>query len=195
MIKKTDEERAKDLNNLYTEISDSCKVPIVSGKGSLSPSLMILGLEPTKEDEENRTPFSGDYGKIITKMLSLMRVYPEELFLTFYKKTKLVIPIEGKEVNWQKYLIKEIKIVDPSLILVLGKETFQKLIPIEDEINNLRMKAYPFENTFLVVTYPFEIFTKDIAKEREVFEDMIYVRKIVRFASKMKEKDYLKKIN
>lgn len=189
------DEKTERLLKLNFEIADACKTPVVTGDGNLAPTLMIIGYEPSEEDLNSGIPFSGKFKDILFKMLDLARITPDHVYCTFYKKTILKIPVEGKEVDWHKCLIEEINILQPSLILTLGLKTFQKLIPMDDQIDSLRMKAYPLENSILVVTYAPEDFVENLEEQREVFEDMIYLRKIIRLASSMKEKGYLEEMD
>ncbi len=95
----------------------------VPGEGPLSAKVMIVGQNPGAEEDETGRPFVGRAGKYLTKTLDEFGIKRESVYIT--NIVKHVSPQNRKpypdEVNaCLPYLMAQIKIVKPKIIVLLG---------------------------------------------------------------------------
>ncbi len=136
------------LKKLKEQIS-SCKLcelwkgrkNAVFGEGNENAEIMIIGLGPGREEDKTGRPFVGAAGRFLNELLAYAGLKREELYIT--NVVKCIPPNnnpseEQIKVCMHAYLEKEIEIVNPRIIIPLGKiacsfalcEIFTKLPPM-----------------------------------------------------------------
>lgn len=125
-----------DLNTLMLMCS-SCALRktcsrVVTGAGNPGTEIMFVGEAPGKKEDGLGIPFLGSSGKILDKMLESIRTKREDIYLTNICKCR---PPENRdplpeEVSacWQ-WLEKEIEIINPKIIITLGKHALNSFLP------------------------------------------------------------------
>ena len=108
----------------------------VPGEGPVNAKIMVVGQNPGMEEDETGRPFVGKAGKYLTKTLSEQGVRREDIFITNIVKhisPKNRAPYPDEITECLHYLIKQIEIVKPKKILLLGTTARQtpKLKSIE----------------------------------------------------------------
>jgi uracil-DNA glycosylase family 4 len=101
----------------------------VPGEGPLNARVMIVGQNPGSDEDETGRPFIGRAGKYLTKTLAEFGINREEVFIT--NIVKHVSPgnrkhLPNEVVACIPYLIEQIRIIKPKIIVLLGasaKET------------------------------------------------------------------------
>jgi DNA polymerase len=76
----------KDLEQRMTTCTD-CKLcesrtQVVFGRGSLKPSLMIVGEAPGRDEDVNGIPFIGQAGQKLNKMLAYAGIRRDDIYIT-----------------------------------------------------------------------------------------------------------------
>jgi len=101
----------------------------VPGEGPLSSKVMIVGQNPGSDEDETGRPFIGRAGKYLTKTLAEFGIKREEVFITNIVKHVSPgnrKPLPDEVVACLPYLTKQIMIIKPKIIVLLGasaKET------------------------------------------------------------------------
>jgi uracil-DNA glycosylase len=101
----------------------------VPGEGPLNAMVMIIGQNPGADEDELGKPFVGRAGKYLTKTLLEFGIKREEIFITNIVKhisPKNRKPSDDEVRACLPYLIAQIKIIEPQIIVLLGasaKET------------------------------------------------------------------------
>jgi uracil-DNA glycosylase family 4 len=101
----------------------------VPGEGPVSAQVMLVGQNPGSDEDETGRPFVGRAGKYLTKTLAEYGIKRENVFIT--NIVKHVSPQNRKPFDDEvkaclPYLITQINIIKPKLIVLLGasaKET------------------------------------------------------------------------
>jgi DNA polymerase len=103
----------------------------VPGEGPLNAKVMFVGQNPGADEDEVGKPFIGRAGKYLTKILAEFGIKREEIFITNIVKhvsPKNRKPFDDEVQACLPYLIAQIRIVKPEIIVLLGasaKETPQ----------------------------------------------------------------------
>jgi len=101
----------------------------VPGEGPIDAKAMFIGQNPGAEEDQKGKPFIGRAGKFLTKILSEHGIKREDIFIT--NIVKHVSPKNRKPTSDEltaclPYLIRQIEIIKPKMIVLLGasaKET------------------------------------------------------------------------
>ena len=101
----------------------------VPGEGPLNAKVMLIGQNPGADEDELGRPFVGRSGKYLTKTLAEFGVKREDVFITNIVKhvsPKNRKPFDDEVSACLPYLITQIRIIKPKIIVLLGasaKET------------------------------------------------------------------------
>ena len=107
---------------------------VVSGEGSYTAEVMFVGEGPGfREDQEGR-PFVGPAGKILDELLELVGMDRSEVYITNIVKCRPPnnrdpLPDEVEACN--KHLELQLKLINPSVIVTLGRHSLRKFFPQE----------------------------------------------------------------
>jgi DNA polymerase len=99
---------------------------VVPGKGSADAEIMFIGEGPGKKEDELGVPFVGAAGKFLDEMLASIKLKREEIYIANVVKCR---PPENRdplpeeaEACWP-WLLDQIKIIEPKLIVFLGRHS------------------------------------------------------------------------
>lgn len=114
--------------------------PLVLGEGNeKSPKLMLIGEAPGETEVIKRRPFVGKAGKNLDEFLSLMEMKREEIFISNVVKirpteagptgrTRNRAPNKEELALFTPWLMKEISIVQPKVLVTLGNVPLKALV-------------------------------------------------------------------
>ncbi|MBT4955376.1 MAG: uracil-DNA glycosylase [Nitrosopumilus sp.] len=114
----------------------------VPGKGNYKADVIFVGEAPGKNEDMNGEPFIGIAGKKLTMALESAGVTREEVYITNIVKCrppKNRVPTTDERNTCQNYLEKEIEIIKPKIICILGNTAFNSLLN-GNEITKFRGK-------------------------------------------------------
>lgn len=95
----------------------------VPGEGPLNAKVMFVGQNPGADEDELGRPFVGRSGKYLTKTLAEFGIKREDVFITNIVKhvsPKNRKPFDDEVKACLPYLIEQIKIIKPKIIVLLG---------------------------------------------------------------------------
>jgi DNA polymerase len=96
---------------------------IVWGEGDLGARLMFIGEAPGEEEDKSGRPFVGRAGQLLDKMIAGMGLKREQVYIANVLKTRPpgnATPTESESSLCAPYLIEQIEIVGPEVIVTLG---------------------------------------------------------------------------
>ena len=121
----------------------------VFAKGSPAAKLMICGMVPAFDENKEGIPFVGRAGKLLDRLLTKTRLSYDDVYITNLVKCFLAPgkPLEEPWVNsCLPYLISQIGIIKPHVIITLGADASRALLgePSNVSIGKLRGQAYDY---------------------------------------------------
>ena len=136
----------------------------VFGEGNVDAALMLVGEAPGKEEVETKRPFQGPAGKVLDRLLELVGIPREQLWITNVVKIRPFVETGGKKVNRPPradeiaahigILREEIRIIRPKVILCLGATAASALIHPNFRIGEERGRWFPGPGeSLLAATY------------------------------------------
>jgi DNA polymerase len=130
---------------------------LVFGVGPRRADWMVIGEAPGAAEEEQGEPFAGQAGKLLDNMLRAMRLERDrDVYRTNLLKCRPPgdrNPEPDELAQWEPYLRREVALVQPRLILVMGRFVVPRLLQTQEPIGRLRGRLHQYQGVPVVVTY------------------------------------------
>jgi uracil-DNA glycosylase len=156
---------------------------IVFGSGDKNADLLIVGEAPNEYEDEKGRPFVGKAGKLLDKILNAIGLSrTENVYLTNVLKCKTPSnrdPLLSEVNNCNSYLLKQIEIIKPKIIVALGKVAGKSLLNKDLSLKKLRSQFYEFNSIPLKVTYHPQSLLNEPALKKNAWEDFQAVRDFI----------------
>ena len=161
------QKKLEELNNYWQE---NCQCELrktatqaVLGQGNASSEIVFIGEAPGKKEDEEGVPFVGSAGKFLSELLDSIKLKREDIYITNivkYRPPGNRDPEPKEKEDCNEWLINELKIISPKLIVFLGRHAMSRFFPelkISEAHGKLIIKKFPeFEEKlhFLPLYHP-----------------------------------------
>lgn len=148
----------------------------------MTAKLMIVGEWPGAEDDQNRKLLSGPDGELLAKMIKAMQMAPDEVYITNVMKCRPVKVGSGNEQNIRlcmDFLTKEIELIRPEVIVLLGATALKMLLGKKDNLAALRGVWQSFAGIPVMPTFHPSYLNRNPAAKREAWSDLKMVMKVL----------------
>jgi DNA polymerase len=180
-------ENIKTLDEFFKQICNCQKCPLgktrtnfVFGEGNPNADIMIIGEGPGAEEDAQGRPFVGKAGQLLDKIIESIKFKREEVYIANIVKCRPPgnrIPQAEEVDKCLPYLIKQIEIVNPKLILCAGLTAATYLVPQKATLSSLRGKFWDFMDKKVLVTYHPAALLRNPALKKQTWEDVKLFRK------------------
>ncbi|OAN60844.1 uracil-DNA glycosylase [Balneola sp. EhC07] len=153
---------------------------LVFGVGNPNADLMIIGEAPGFNEDKQGEPFVGEAGQLLDKIMAAINFKRDDIYIANILKHR---PPENRDpkveerANSLPYLLKQIELVDPKLILCVGRVSGTTLLGKDDSLKNMRSKFHEFNGRELMVTYHPAALLRNQQWKRPTWEDVQKLRK------------------
>ncbi|MEJ0002342.1 MAG: uracil-DNA glycosylase [bacterium] len=106
----------------------------VPGDGSADADIVFIGEAPGKSEDEQGRPFVGAAGKFLAEMLQAINLAREDVYITNivkYRPPNNRDPLPEEKAACREWLLGELKIIGPKLIVFLGRHAMNNFFPAE----------------------------------------------------------------
>ena len=132
----TKQEKLSQLNEKMINCSQcilrsGCK-NVVPGEGSANAEIMFIGEGPRQKEDELGRPFVGAAGKFLDEMLGIINLKREEVYIANIVKCRPPQnrdPLPEEAAECWPWLIEQIRIIQPKLIVTLGRHSMERFLP------------------------------------------------------------------
>ena len=103
----------------------------VPGEGQLAAKIMFIGEAPGKTEDEKGRPFIGTAGKLLDNMLKRAGIERSQVFITNVVKCRPPtnrVPEEDEVIACRPYLDRQIALIRPKVICILGRTAYSSLL-------------------------------------------------------------------
>jgi DNA polymerase len=132
------------------------RTQVVVGTGDPEADLLFVGEGPGAEEDRQGLPFVGRSGKLLDQlMLEELGVTRDRVYITNVVKCR---PPDNRDpesdeiASCNPWLDQQLELIDPAVIVTLGKFAAQLLLDSREGITRLRGRTYPFGSRTLVPT-------------------------------------------
>jgi DNA polymerase len=151
------------LRGLREEIGDCqrCKLckkrkSIVFGEGSSHAHLMFVGEGPGRDEDIQGRPFVGEAGKLLTKLIEKLGMRRDNVYIANIVKCRPPHnrnPEEDEIATCRPFVEKQIEIIEPRVIVCLGKIAAQSLLRLKVPISRMRGAFQKFNDISVMPTF------------------------------------------
>jgi uracil-DNA glycosylase family 4 len=143
---------------LQCTLCELCKTRthVVFGVGNRQADLLIVGEAPGANEDKQGEPFVGQAGQLLNNMLKAINLTRQEVYIANVLKCR---PPHNRDPKPEEvatctpYLKRQIELINPKLIVALGRVAAHFLLGNTDSMANLRNKDFTYQNTPLLVTF------------------------------------------
>ncbi len=161
---------------------------VVFGSGNPDADLLFIGEAPGAEEDRQGLPFVGPAGELLTKIIQAMDLRREDVYIANVVKCRPPgnrDPQPDEVAACRGYLERQIELVEPRLIVILGRIAAQTLLGNELPIGQMRGKWYQVRGIPTMITYHPAALLRNPALKRPTWEDMQQVRDRLRDAERL----------
>lgn len=173
---------------IQEEIGDCTRCPlayagrkkIVFADGDPNARLMFVGEGPGADEDAQGLPFVGKAGQLLNNMISAMGVKREQVYIANIVKcrppsNRTPEPVEATTCS--QFLLKQIDVVQPEVIVALGSTAATYLLGIKQSLAGLRGRWHSCRGAKLAVTYHPAFLLRDPRQKAEAWKDLQMVMK------------------
>jgi len=147
----------------------------VFGVGDRSARLMVIGEAPGAEEDRQGEPFVGRAGMLLNAMLRAAGFERGEVMIANVLKCRPPNnrdPSDEEAERCLPYLRRQIELVDPQVILCVGRIAAQRLLDTDTPIGKLRGRVHRLGGRPVVVTYHPAYLLRSPGEKRKSWEDL-----------------------
>jgi len=153
----------------------------VLGVGDRNADWLIIGEAPGADEDAQGEPFVGQAGKLLDAMLAAIGLKRgDNVYITNVLKSRPPgnrNPEPDEVAACRPYLLTQIELIRPKLILALGRFAVQSLLDTDEAIARLRGRVHQFQNVPLVVTYHPAYLLRNLPDKARAWEDLCLARR------------------
>lgn len=182
----------------------SSRKNVVFGVGNVESPLMFVGEAPGADEDAQGEPFVGKAGELLTKIIQTMGFSRETIYIANVLKCRPDTP--GQTAGNRKptidemktclpYLLEQIDIIKPRVIVALGATAVEGLFGKPMPITKLRGNWQPFRDTQVMPTFhpAYLLRNQALSEKRKVWEDMLQVLEKLEAPISEKQRGYFLK--
>ena len=177
---------AETLDEVEQYLADTVLVPIdedrenpVFGVGDPEADLVIIGEAPGRDEDKEGEPFVGRAGTLLDKILDAINFQREDVYITNILKSR---PPRNRDPHTEEVeahlplLYKQLALIQPEIILAVGKVAGNTLLDRSSSLSNLRDQEHDFYGIPLMVTYHPAALLRNSQWKRPTWEDVKLLR-------------------
>ena len=156
---------------------------VVFGEGNPNTKIIFIGEAPGREEDLQGKPFVGRSGELLTKMIeNVLNIKREEIYISNIVKCR---PPQNRNPEIEEveackpYLLKQIEIIKPKIIVVLGAVAFKSLLNNDTPISKARGNLYDFNGIKVIPTFHPSYLLRNPSKKREAFIDLKLIKEFL----------------
>ena len=153
----------------------------VFGAGNPDADLLFIGEAPGYNEDIQGEPFVGRAGKLLDKILLAVNTVREDVFIANILKCRPPdnrTPHSDEIEKCEPYLLTQIQIIKPKLIICLGLVAAKTLLRVEYTLRQMRGQIYNYHGFDLMVTYHPAALLRNPNLKRFAWEDFQKIQKL-----------------
>ena len=168
------------LDEMLTKRSEGRK-QAVPGIGDHQADWLLVGEGPGAEEDERGEPFVGQAGKLLDNMLAAIELRRgEDVYIANAVKCRPPnnrTPEADESAACRPWLARQIELLQPRLIVALGRPAAQTLLQTEVKIGEARGQLFKYGEIPVIVTYHPAYLLRNPADKAKSWEDLLFARR------------------
>jgi DNA polymerase len=153
---------------------------VVFGVGNKHADIMFIGEGPGEQEDLQGEPFVGPAGKLLDEMMSIIDLDRSKVYIANIVKCRPPYnrdPQENEELACINYLRAQIYLIQPKIIVCLGRIAARQIIYPEYKITREHGQWIHRNNIWYTAIYHPSALLRDLSKRPDTFEDLLAIRK------------------
>ena len=159
----------------------STRKNFVFGVGNPKAKLVLIGEAPGADEDEQGEPFVGRAGQLLNKILVAVQLRREDVYICNILKCRPPNnrdPLPDEVEACEPFLKKQLEIINPKLILCLGRIAGQTLLKTNATLSELRNNVYVYQGIKVLVTFHPAALLRNPNWKRPAWEDVQKMKKM-----------------
>jgi DNA polymerase len=183
------ERQWSSLGEIATAVGTCTRCPLyktaknpVPGEGNPDADFVCVGEAPGATEDEQGRPFVGQAGQLLTKILGAIDLGRDDVFICNVLKHRPPgnrNPEPDEVAACSPYLVRQIELLRPKVILALGTFAAQTLLQTRESIGKLRGRIHRYYGVPLIVTYHPAALLRNPSWKRPTWEDVQLARRLL----------------
>jgi len=153
----------------------------VFGVGHPHAHWMVVGEAPGEQEDRQGEPFVGKSGQLLDNMLraiGLTRAQAEPAQQVYIANTIKCRPPGNRNpepeelAQCEPFLIRQVELVKPKIILAMGRFAVQSLLRSNEPIGRLRGRVHRYQGVPLIVTYHPAYLLRNLEDKARAWDDL-----------------------
>jgi DNA polymerase len=159
------------------ELSKSRK-NVLFGYGNLNSDIMFISDEPSNSEDELGSFYMGKAGELLSKMIeNVLDLKKEDVYLTTLVKCKSLNSLNNLHMDTcNDYLLKQIELINPKLIVALGEKAYSYLLKNSINFAQVRGKELSFNGISLITTFSPSFLLRNPSSKKDAYYDMLKIK-------------------
>ena len=164
---------------------------LVFGEGNENAGIFIIGEAPGYDEDRQGRPFVGKSGQLLDKILAACGFKRQEhIYIGNILKCRPPgnrNPSPEEAASCMPYLLKQIELVDPKIIILLGATALKHMIGPDMRITKIRGQWIEHDGRLFMPVYHPSALLRNPALKKETWEDF---KNVVRKYRELVDKDH-----
>ena len=183
-----------DMPGKLKELEEICKnctlcdlsktrTNVVFGEGNHNAKLMFIGEGPGEMEDKTGRPFVGRAGQLLTKIIeNVLNLKREDVYIANIVKCRPPnnrVPTIEEANTCKPYLLKQIEIINPKILVCLGKTAFMYLMNSDMPISKVRGQIFEYKGKKVIPTFHPSYLLRNPSAKKESFKDFLLIKGIL----------------
>ncbi|HEX6126062.1 MAG TPA: uracil-DNA glycosylase family protein [Pyrinomonadaceae bacterium] len=179
-------ESAETMEQIWDDIGNCTRCPLHQGRtqivhtvGNYNSDLMFVGEAPGADEDAKGEPFVGRAGQLLNKIIEAIGMKREDVCIGNINRCRPPgnrQPTLPEAHTCKPFLLREIAVIRPKVIVVLGNTALHNLLDTKVGITRMRGQFHDYFGVKVMPTFHPAYLLRDPSKKREVWDDMKKVR-------------------
>ena len=156
---------------------------VVFGVGRKDADIVFVGEGPGEQEDRLGEPFVGAAGKLLDDMLSIIDIDRKNCYICNIVKCRPPYnrdPADEEQDACLPYLINQLKLIQPKVIVCLGRVAAKRLINPDYKITRDHGSWFCQDGVWITSIYHPSALLRDVSKRPQTFDDLLSIRKKLR---------------
>ncbi len=172
--------------HLCEELAQS-RTQTVFGVGNRQADVLVIGEAPGRDEDAQGEPFVGRAGQLLNAMLAAIDLPREQVFIANILKCRPPNnrdPSPQEAQNCRAFLQRQIALIQPKVIFVVGRIAAQNLLDTDLAIGKMRGRDYQYQDENIgpipvIVTYHPAYLLRQPGEKRKSWQDLLRLRALM----------------
>ncbi len=156
---------------------------VVFGEGNINATLMFVGDMPSNSDDSTGKVFTGRSGDMLTKMIeNVLGLSRSDVYISNILKCRALdsqTPSPTHAHTCHPYLLKQIELIQPKIIVALGEMAYHYLTGDDSELSQVRGTLHKQDNYTIIPSYHPNYLLRNPSAKKDALEDLKKVKALI----------------